>query len=276
MQKRTRPLILTFNMFDPVGAIGTQADVSVFSSFGCHGLCVPTAMLVADTARIEEVHPMECDWLIDQARVLLEDMPVAAFKVGALASIAQVSCIAEVLSDYPHIPLVLDPFVSALPEGGVPGEDMLEAVRQVLIPQATVLVLSHTELDRVAETWREPNADDDRMASDAGELTATGCEFVLVNCTAPHGHGDKKSLSNTLFDIEGEIETLSWPRLQGPFTGAGSTLSAAIGALMAHGHEVPDASAAAQEYTAGALAHAQRFGMGKLVPNRHYRILTQE
>lgn len=263
-------------MFDPVGATGTQADLAVFSSYGCHGLCVPTAMLVADTARIEEVHPMECDWLVDQARVLLEDMPVAAFKVGALASIAQVSSIAEVLADYPHIPLVLDPFMSALPEGGVPGEDMLEAVRQVLIPQATVLVLSHTELERVAESWRDPHPHEDMMAADAAELTASGCEFVLVNCTTPHGHGDKKSLSNTLFDIEGEIETLSWSRLQGPFTGAGNTLSAAIAAMMAFGHEAPDASAHAQEYTAGALAHAQRFGMGKLVPNRLFRKFRQE
>lgn len=263
-------------MFDPVGAMGTQADQAVFASYGCHGLAVPTAMLVADTARIEEVHPVECDWLVDQARVLLEDMPVAAFKVGALANIAQVSCIAEVLSDYPDIPLVLDPFMSALPEAGVAGEDMLEAVRQVLIPQATLLVLSHTELERLAETWREPQHDDDTMAADAAELTASGCEFVLVNCTAPHGHGDKKQLSNTLFDIEGEIETLTWPRLQGPFTGAGNTLSAAIAALMAYGHEVPDASADAQEYTAGALAHAQRFGMGKFVPNRLFRTYLQE
>ena len=276
MQNQQNPLILTFGVSDPVGALGVQADQAVFGAYGCHALPVITALLIADTARIEDSHEIDADWVVDQARVLLEDMPVAAFKVGALASIAQVSSIAEVLADYPHIPLILDPFMSALPEGGVPGEDMLEAVRQVLIPQATVLVLSHTELERVAETWREPHHHEDMMATDAAELTATGCEFVLVNCIAPHGHGDKKSLSNTLFDLEGEIETLSWPRLQGPFTGAGNTLSAAIAAMMALGHEAPDASAHAQEYTAGALAHAQRFGMGKLVPNKFFGAFTLE
>lgn len=262
-------------MSDPVGAVGTQADLATFAAFGCHGLSVTTAMLVADTARIEAVHPLDTDWLVDQARVLLEDMRVDAFKVGALGSIDQVSAIAEVLSDYPEVPLVLDPFVSSLPEAGVAGEDMLEAVRQALVPQATLLVLSQAELERMAETWREPGGED-MMASDALDLVHSGCGYVLVNWNEPHGHGDGKLLSSTLFDSDGEIETLSFPRLPGPFMGAGSTLSAAIAALLALGDEVPGAAATAQEFTAGALASAQRFGMGKLVPNRFYRTFRQE
>lgn len=262
-------------MSDPVGAVGTQADLATFSAFGCHGLAVTTALMVADSARIEAVHALDTEWLVDQARALLEDMHIDAFKVGALGGIDQVSAIAEILSDYPDVPLVLDPFVSSLPEGGIAGDDMLDAVRQVLVPHASVLVLSHSELERLAESWREPGGED-MMANDALDLIHTGCRFVLVNCNAPHGHGDSKQLSNTLYDADGEIETLSWPRLPGPFSGAGSTLSAAIAALVALGDEVPGAAAAAQQFTAGALAHAQRFGMGKLVPNRFYRTFLQE
>lgn len=274
MRNQTSPLILSFGLADPVGAVGTHADVAVFSAYGCHGLSVTTGLLIADTARIDEVRPFDTEWMIDQARVLLEDMPVSAFKVGPMASADQVQAIAEIVSDYPDIPLILDPFLSALPEGGVAGESMLEAVRGALVPQATILVLSHLELSRMAELWRDPGADD--MALDAEELINMGCEFVLVNCPAGHGHGDKQTMSNTLFDVDGEIETFSWQYLPRQYIGAGSTMSAAIAALMAHGMEAPDAAADAQDYLAGALATAQRFGMGRYVPNRLHRTFTQE
>ncbi|RYE94804.1 MAG: hydroxymethylpyrimidine/phosphomethylpyrimidine kinase, partial [Oxalobacteraceae bacterium] len=105
MQNQTVPLILTFGVTDPVGALGLQADQAVFSAFGCHALTVSTGLLIADTARVDDLHEMDPDWVVDQARVLLEDMPVAAFKVGSIASIEQASVIAEIVSDYPDVPL---------------------------------------------------------------------------------------------------------------------------------------------------------------------------
>jgi hydroxymethylpyrimidine/phosphomethylpyrimidine kinase len=274
VQNQPSPLFLSFGLADPVGAVGVHADIAVASSLGCHCLSVTTGLLVADTARVDASHPVDTDWLVDQARVLLEDMAVAAFKVGAMCSAEQVQAIAEIISDYPQVPLILDPFLSALPDGGVEGEDMLEAVRQVLVPQATVLLLSQHELGRMAELWRDPA--DDSMAADAAELIHSGCEFVLVSCSATVGQGEAKSRANTLFDIDGELETFDWQYLPHAFVGAGGTMSAAIAALMAHGLEGPDACATAQEYTAGTLVHAMRFGMGKYLPNRFYRIFSQD
>jgi hydroxymethylpyrimidine/phosphomethylpyrimidine kinase len=45
-------------------------------------------------------------------------------------------------------------------------------------------------------------------------------------------------------------------------------MSAALAAFMAHGLEARDAAERAQQYVASALLHAQRFGMGKLIPNK--------
>jgi len=87
VQNQTSPLILTFGPSDPVGAIGIQADLATFAAMGCHGLSIITAILVGDTARIEDAQIIDVDWVADQARVILEDMPVAAFKVGAVGSI---------------------------------------------------------------------------------------------------------------------------------------------------------------------------------------------
>ena len=270
MQNQTTPLILTFGVCDPVGAIGIQADLAAFAALGCHGLSVTTGLLIADSARVEDTFDIDADWLVDQARLLLEDMAVSAFKVGALTSIEQASAIAEIVSDYPHVPLILDPFLSSLPDSGLADDDMLIAIRQILVPQTTILLLSQVELARMAETWREGGAD--MLMEDVAELTGEGCEYVLVTCTSGTGAGANNPAlrSNTLFNVDGVCASFDWRLLPGPFTGAGSTMSAAIAALMARGAQPSDAARRAQDYTAKALAHAQRFGMGRLTPNKFF------
>ncbi|MEC5159643.1 MULTISPECIES: bifunctional hydroxymethylpyrimidine kinase/phosphomethylpyrimidine kinase [unclassified Janthinobacterium] len=276
MQNQTSPLILSFGVSDPVGAIGIQADLAVFSAFGCHGLTVSTALLIGDTARVEDIQEVDPDWVSDQARVLLEDMAVAAIKIGAPFGVEHITAIAEIVSDYPDVPLILDPFTSALPEQGIDGEEMLTALRQLLVPQTTVLLLSQVELERLAETWRDPDPAD-TLRADVDYLLALGCEFVLVTGTPNPGQGEHALRANTLFGSDGVVRHDPWQPLAGSFSGAGATLSAALTALMARqgdgGCDAALALRAAQDYTAGALAHAQRFGMGKLVPNRLFRQL---
>jgi hydroxymethylpyrimidine/phosphomethylpyrimidine kinase len=280
VQNQTSPLILSFGAADPAGAIGVQADLAAFSALSCTGLAVTTALLIGDSARVEDMQEIDPDWVSDQARVVLEDMTMAAFKVGALSNVEQVAAIAEILSDYPDAPLILDPFSSRLPDpaDADDAEELLTALRQLLVPQATLLMLSQVELGRLAETWREGG--EDTLESDVEHLLALGCEFVLVTGTAAGAaSGDAAAsplgaatLANTLFGADGMISHDAWQHMAGPFIGAGGTLSAAVTAYMARGADVPEAVAAAQEYTVGALAHAQRYGMGKFVPNRFFHL----
>jgi hydroxymethylpyrimidine/phosphomethylpyrimidine kinase len=265
VQNQTSPLILTFGASDPVGAIGIQADLASFAAMGCHGLSVVTAILIGDTARVEDMQIVEADWVADQARVVLEDMPVAAFKIGALGSIENVSAIAEIVSDYPDIPLILDPFSTAIPDQGPDGDDLLIATRELLIPQTTLLLLSAVELARLAETWREPSSED-TMALDATRVIDLGCEYLFVTGTPSDVH----DVANTLFSEAGVVRHDSWPRQPGVFSGVGNTLSATIAGLLANGLDVPEAVFEAQEFTMAALSNAQRLGMGKLIPDRYF------
>jgi hydroxymethylpyrimidine/phosphomethylpyrimidine kinase len=265
VQNQTSPLVLTFGAADPVGAIGVQADLASFAAMGCHGLSVVTSILISDTTQVEDAQPVEADWVADQARVVLEDMAVGAFKIGAIGSIENASAIAEIVSDYPDVPLILDPFISALPDGGPEGEDLLVAIRELLIPQTTLLVCSAVELARLAETWRDPSTED-MLAVDAMKLIEMGCEFVFVTGTPT----EVPDVANTLFDETGVVRQDNWQRVSGSFSGAGSTLSATIAALLANGVDVPEAVVEAQEFTVASLANAQRLGMGKLVPDRYF------
>ncbi len=232
---------------------------------GCYGLSVITSILIADTARIEDMQITDADWVADQARVVLEDMPVAAFKVGAVGSIENVSVIAEIVSDYPDVPLILDPFLSSMPDQGQDSEDMLVAIRELLIPQTTLFLASAVELARLAETWREPSTED-MLALDAMRIIDMGCEYLFVTGTP----GDVHEVSNMLFDESGMLRNDAWQRLPGSFNGAGSTLSATIAAMLANGVDAPEAVFEAQEFTHAALANAHRLGMGKLTPDRYF------
>lgn len=275
MQNQPSPLILTFGVSDPVGALGIQADVATFAVHGCHALSVTTALLVADSARVEEWQEVDTGVMAEQARLVLEDMPIAAVKIGAIASIEQAAAIAEIVSDYADVPLIVDPFLSALPDSGMSDEDIVASIRQILSPQATVLQLSQSELGRMAELWREvgnESGSESSLATDVAELTARGCQYVLVTGTAASGH----RRTNTLFDRDGGTTAIDWQHLPGSFVGAGCTLSGAIAACMARGMDAAEALRAAQEFTYGALLHAQRFGMGKLVPNRFYQYLPSK
>jgi hydroxymethylpyrimidine/phosphomethylpyrimidine kinase len=265
VQNQTSPLILTFGPTDPVGAVGIQADLASFAAMGCHGLSVVTGLLIGDTARIEDLQVVDADWVADQARVVLEDMPVAAFKVGAVGSIENVATIAEIVSDYADIPLIFDPFLSSLQQDAPEAEEMLMATRELLIPQTTLLIVSAGELARIAETWREPS-EEDMMAVDAMRLIELGCEYIFVTGTP----SDLTDVANTLFDENGVVRHDNWQRISGTYSGAGATLSATIAALLANGLDVPEAVFEAQEFTVASIANAQRLGMGRLVPDRYF------
>ncbi|MFZ6710776.1 bifunctional hydroxymethylpyrimidine kinase/phosphomethylpyrimidine kinase [Undibacterium sp. TC9W] len=271
MQNQISPLILSFGASDPVAATGIHADLASFAAMGCHGLPVITAILTGDTSQIDDLHPLDGDLVDEQARTVLEDMPVLAFKVGQAGSVENVTVIAEIVSDYPELPLVLDPFNAALTEQGPEAEDLVLAIRELLIPQASLLMISAVELSRLAETWKENTegdavAETEDQAADTMTLIESGCEYILVTGTA----GETGEVVNTLYNESGVVRRDSWQRLPGSHAGAGSTLSAAIAALLANGLEIPEAVLEAQEFTHAALSHAQRLGMGRLIPDRYF------
>ena len=255
------PAVLTFAATDPTGGAGLQADILAFSSMGCHPLSVVTAITAQDTAGVESFWPLDPDWVEAQARCILEDMPVAAFKMGVLGSTDIVTVVAEVVSDYPDIPLVLDPVFASGRGDEFANEDMVSAIRELLVPQSTVVTPNIPELRRLAEA---DDDDDSGLAEFAQRLLDSGCEYVLVTGT----HDSTPEVINTLYHRGGVLRTDAWQRLPGSYHGSGCTLAAALSANLARGLEIGDAVYEAQDYTWQALSHAFRPGMGQHLPDR--------
>jgi hydroxymethylpyrimidine/phosphomethylpyrimidine kinase len=255
------PIVLTFAAADPSGGSGVQADVLTLASMGCHPLSVITALTVQDTLGVEGVQPVEPEWVADQARCLLEDMPVDAFKIGALGSVETIAAVAEILSDYPDVPLILDPVLASGRGDDIASEEMAHALGELLLPQTTILVVNGVELRRLAET---DDDDEPSLAACAGALVEAGCEYVLLTGT----HEPSRDVVNTLYGKAGVVRTDSWSRLPGTFHGAGGTLAAAVAAMLANGLDMAEAVREAQDYTWHTLKKAYRPGMGHYLPDR--------
>ena len=272
------PIVLVFAGTDPTGGAGLQADVLTLASLGCHPLSVVTAVTVQDTVGVDDFLPLDAEWIADQARSVLEDMPVAAIKIGMIGSVEAVAAIAEVVSDYPDIPLVLDPVLSSGRGDPLANEELMGALIDLLLPQTTVLTPNSIEARRLAEDLAEEDEYGDEEGSDADseaapELAACarrlidlGCEFVLI--TGAHEQGAQ--VVNTLYNTRGVVHAQAWERLPGSYHGSGCTLAAALAGFLALGQDVAEAAKEAQAYTWQTLKHAYRPGMGQFIPDRMY------
>lgn len=259
------PIVLTFAATDPSGGAGVQADILTLSSLGCHPLSVITGVTVQDTVGVEDVLALDAEWVVDQARCVLEDMPVSVFKIGLLGSVEIIAAIAEIVSDYPEIPLVLDPVLASGRGDELASDDVILAMRELLIPQTTVLTPNSLEARRLAQE----EADDNEfpgLEECARRLLALGSEFVLIT----GAHENTAEVRNSLYGRDGLLRTDNWQRLPGSYHGSGCTLASAIAANLANGLDLVEAVRDAQDYTWQSLAHGFRPGMGQHFPDRFF------
>ena len=258
------PLVLVFAASDPSSGAGIQADLLTLASLGCHPLTALTAITVQDTVGVQSVHPLAAELVEQQARTILEDMPVVAFKIGVLGSVENVLAVAEIVSDYPDIPLIFDPVLASGRGDELSGEEIISAIREMLLPQTTLLTPNAPEARRLAES------DDDESEPTidvcAQRLIEMGAQYVLITGT----HENTPQVINTLYGPEGALRHDRWERLPGSYHGSGCTLASAIAGCIAGGASIEDAVRDAQDYTWQTLKNGFHAGMGQLIPDRFF------
>jgi hydroxymethylpyrimidine/phosphomethylpyrimidine kinase len=261
--------VMSFNASDPTGAGGTAGDVATVAAMGAHALPVVTSIVMRDTAEVFDHHALDADVIAEQARSILEDVTIAAWKVGFLGSAEGVSAVAEILSDYPDVPLV-----AYMPNLSWVEEDeqqaYLDAFRELVLPQTEVLVGSHQTLtDFLLPDWEgDRPASPRELAVAAGEH---GTRFVLVTSVLIHStKTTDQFMDNVLASPEGAITGEKFERFEVSFVGAGDTLSASLAALLAAGAELQAAVGEALTFLDQALDAGFRPGMGNVLPDRFF------
>ena len=260
--------ILSFNANDASGAGGSAGDVATIAAMGAHALPVITSVLMRDTGELLDQFAIDSDAVVEQARCILEDVTVSGFKVGFLGNTENVSAVAEVLSDYPDVPVVAYlPGLAWLPE-----EDQasyLDAFRELILPAAEVLVGNHKTLtDFLLPDW-----DSDRPASSRELAVAAGehgTGYVLVTGVMLPAKGQGQFIDNVLASPQGALTGEKFEMFEASFVGAGDTLSAALAALLGSAAELQAAVAEALQFLDQSLDAGFRPGMGAVVPDRFF------
>lgn len=262
--------VMSFNASDASGAGGVAGDVATIAAMGAHALPVVTSIVMRDTAEVFDHHAIDPDVVVEQARSVLEDVTIAAWKVGFLGSAEGVSAVAEILSDYPDVPLVAYmPGLSWLEEDEQVA--YLDAFRELVLPQAEVLVGSHQTLtDFLLPEW-----DSERPASPRELAVAAaehGTRFVLVTSVlVPQSKGaTEQYLDNVLAGPQGAVTGEKFERFEVSFVGAGDTLSAALASLLAAGSELHSAVGESLAFLDQSLDAGFRPGMGNVIPDRFF------
>jgi len=241
------PIVLSFSGHDPTGGAGIQADQEAIRAMGCHALSVITCLTVQDTHNVYSVKPLDSDYILEQARRLLTDIKVDAFKIGLLGSCDIVVALVSLLKQYPQIPVVLDPVLVAGGGTALAKSALVGCIQQQLLPMVSVVT---------------PNAPEANILS----IFNGRCQNILL--TGTHNETSIEVI-NTLYNKRGEvISSLSWPRLPEVYHGSGCTIAAAIAAGLAKKLSLIEAVEIAQEYTWGSLVKARKIGHGQLIPLR--------
>lgn len=257
------PVVLVFSGHDPSGGAGVQADIEAIISQGVHPATVITALTVQDTVNVKRFVPTDPSLVIEQARAVLEDMPVQCIKIGMIGSVELVEVIHSILKDYPDIPVVLDPVLIAGGGGTLANEDVAKAMINLLLPLTTILTPNAYESRALVKLAHMPANDLDARGQ---ALLDMGPEYVLLK------GGDEQSteVENWLFTRHQPPRKFTYERLPGEFHGSGCTLAAAIAGLIAQATDADYVNAIheAQEYTSHALFHAAQIGHGQWIPHR--------
>ncbi len=257
------PVALTIAGSDPSGGAGIQADLKTFHQFRVYGEAVVTLVTVQNSMRVARVEVMPPSLVAEQIAAVLEDIPPAAAKTGALGSADVVRTVAEAAARF-AFPLVVDPVM--ISKHGVPllPEAAMAALRDELLPLATLLTPNVPEAEALAGSPIRSMAD---MRAAAQRICGMGVRAVLIK--GGHLKGDA---IDVLFD-GGTFTEFPAPRLETRNThGTGCTYSAAIAAGLALGLPLLGAVGRAKRFVHEAIRTNPGLGHGCGPVNHHAEV----
>ncbi|GHC28938.1 bifunctional hydroxymethylpyrimidine kinase/phosphomethylpyrimidine kinase [Aidingimonas halophila] len=257
------PVVLVLAGHDPSGGAGLIADSETIAASGGWAVTVPTALTAQNTRDVERVFPCRGEDMRAMA-LALDEFPVAAIKIGLIASLDSLDAVVDIVRRYPGVPLVLDPVLKSGGGTELYTTELIDACRERLLPLVDILTPNRYELAHLADETLDN--DTDRAIS----LLSLGCQAVLVTGTDdPLPVTSTETVMHTLHTPDNGRQW-HWPRLPDHYHGSGCTLASSLAARLACGESLIRACEQAQSFTWQALRHGWSPGDGQWLPRRFW------
>ncbi len=245
---------------DPSGGAGLQADSKTFHQHGVYGTSVVTLLTVQNTQKVESVEILSPEFVISQLDTVLDDIPPAAAKTGALGNAAVIDAIAERARRF-SFPLVIDPVMISKHGASLIDDAAVEVLQRKFVPEAFLVTPNVQEAARLAEV---EVIDVSTMEKAASVISRLGARNVLVK--GGHIDGDAVDVLWT----DGQAHRLRGERVNTTHThGTGCVLSAAITARLTKGEDLVTAVKAAKQFITAAIRTNPGLGNGFGPVNLH-------
>ncbi|MBI4644899.1 MAG: bifunctional hydroxymethylpyrimidine kinase/phosphomethylpyrimidine kinase [Deltaproteobacteria bacterium] len=240
---------------EPGAGAGLQQDLKVVTLLGTYGLTVVTALTVQNSLGVQAVHPVAPAVVDAQLAAVLSDFPVAAVKVGMLATADIVRTVARRLREYKPKYLVVDPVLAASSGAALLDPAGVAVLKEEIFPLTYLLTPNAPEAAQLAGMEVNNAAD---LEEAARRIQKLGPEWVL----AKGGHLPREPVDVLTDGIN--AYHLRGPRLAAPHGhGSGCALAAALAAHLARGLALPEAVSQAQTLVAQSLSWGLPLGGGR-------------
>lgn len=250
------PRVLIVAGSDSSGGAGIQADLKTLSALGAYGMTAITAITVQNTLGVTDVHAIPSAVVAAQMRSCLEDIGADAIKLGMLHSAELIDAVAEVLAEYPAIPVIADPVMVAKGGAALLQSEAVGALANMILPLAAVVTPNTEEAAVLLGSAVEDEPAAERAARELSDRFDTA---VLLK----GGHLSGAGVQNLLAQPDGSVARFVSPRLDTQHThGTGCTLASAISAGVAAGLPLNRAVSHACGFVHAAIANAPGFGQG--------------
>ncbi len=239
--------VLTIAGSDSGGGAGIQADLKTFAALGFYGTSVITAITAQNTLGVFAIHAVPAEIVKQQIIAVMEDFKPKAIKIGMLFSKDIVVAVAEILKNYPKIPVVFDPVISTTSGGTLIQRNALKAFKEYLFP---LIFLLTPNLFEASQLSNQSVKTVDDMEKVARLLINEGLKSILIK----GGHLEGDELVNLYLDEENITKQFKSTKIESNnLHGTGCTLSAAIAAYLAQGFNLLIAIEKAGEFVNKAI-----------------------
>jgi len=249
-------IALTIAGSDSSGGAGIQADLKTFSALGVYGASVITALTAQNTQGVTAIHDVPADFITAQIDAVFSDLAIGAVKIGMLSQAPTIEAVAQELRRHNAKNIVLDPVMVATSGDRLLAADAVGALRKLLFPQALVATPNLPEAAALLD--HAPARSEAEMEAQARALLDFGAQYVLIK----GGHGEGAESVDLLVDAT-SVTRFAGMRVATKNThGSGCTLSSAVAAGIAKGHDLKTAVRDAKTYVTAAIAAADTLAIG--------------
>lgn len=247
--------VLTIAGSDSSGGAGIQADIKTIEAHCLFAQSAITALTAQNTTGVYDIFDVPASFVARQIDVVFDDIRPDAVKVGMVSSADIADAIADALSRNDARNIVVDPVMVATSGSSLASGDAVAALRERLIPLASVITPNIPEAEALSEIHVDSRISQERVALLIARATGVA---VLVK----GGHAENDA-SDVLAKPDGSIAWFEGERVPTSNThGTGCTLSSAIACGLACGKGLEEAILQAKRYITGALSAGLDLGRG--------------